>query len=94
MSSKFAGIFKRDEPIESPAVAIPLPSPAPAEPPSAPRRGRPSGKRSDPTYAQVTAYIPEELHRQVKIALLQDAKGQEFSELVGELLREWMKSRS
>jgi hypothetical protein len=42
----------------------------------------------------VTAYIPEELHRRVKIVLLQEAKGQEFSELVEELLLAWIESRA
>jgi hypothetical protein len=94
MSSKFKGILdvaKGREPEIEPATApIPPPSPASTEPP---RRGRPPGKRSNPTYAQVTAYIPEELHRRVKIALLQEAEGREFSQLVDALLVDWLKSR-
>ena len=105
MSSKFAGIFDRDRPADKPSEAkeasgghvvapSPLPSPAPAGPPPTARRGRPSGKRSDPSFVQATCYIPEDIHRRVKIALLQEAKGQEFSELVGDLLRDWLDSRS
>ena len=93
MSSKFKGILdlaKGREPEPEPAPAQPPPpSPAPAD---APKRGRPPGKRSDPSYSQVTAYIPEDLHRRIKIALLQEAKGQEFSELVESLLIDWLRA--
>jgi hypothetical protein len=103
--SKFSGIFraKRGEgaapdlgPAETPAPVGPQPvetpplSPAPA---TTPRRGRPPGKRSDPGFVQVTAYIPAELHHNVKLALLQERKGREFSELVDALLTEWVRSR-
>lgn len=94
MSSKFKGILdlaKGREPEPGP-IAAQAPPPSPA-PPEAPRRGRPPGKRSDPAYAQVTAYIPEDLHRKVKIALLQEAQGREFSQLVEALLVEWLGPR-
>jgi hypothetical protein len=97
MSSKFKGILdlakgREPEPEPVAAGAPPLAPPSPA-PPEAPRRGRPPGKRSDPAYAQVTAYIPEELHRKVKIALLMEAEGREFSQLVEALLSDWLGSR-
>ena len=60
----------------------------------APRRGRPTGKRSDPDYEQVTAYIKKATHIDIKIALLQDGQGREFSELVEDLLSEWLKART
>ena len=56
--------------------------------------GRPTGKRTDPDYQQVTAYIRQQTHQRVKIALLQDGDGQEFSELVEELLGLWLESRT
>jgi hypothetical protein len=56
------------------------------------RRGRPAGKRSDPAYEQVTAYIRRDTHKDVKIALLQNGQGREFSELVEELLAKWLES--
>ncbi len=34
------------------------------------RRGRPPGKRSDPDFEQITAYIRKDTHHAVKIALL------------------------
>ena len=54
-------------------------------------RGRPSGKRTDPDYAQVTAYIRKATHHGVKLRLLQEGQGREFSELVEELLAGWIK---
>ena len=54
------------------------------------RRGRPRGKRSSDDFVQVTAYIEKETHRAVKMALLREGEGQEFSELVEELLAGWI----
>ena len=56
------------------------------------KRGRPTGKRSNPDYVQVTAYIPQALYTEVKIALLRE-RGGEFSDLVAELLSSWMQER-
>ena len=56
-------------------------------------RGGPRGKRSDPNFEQVTTYIRKHTHQGVKIALLQEGRGQEFSELVEDLLAEWLKAR-
>lgn len=44
------------------------------------------GKRSNPDYEQVTAYIRRETYTAIKIALLQQGKTRGFSELVEELL--------
>ncbi len=55
------------------------------------RRGRPAGKRTDPEYSQVTAYIRKSTHHAVKVRLLQQGEGREFSELVEELLSDWLK---
>ncbi len=55
------------------------------------KRGRPpGGKRNNPDYEQVAAYVPKELYRQVQIRLLQmEPKGQ-FSDLVEFLLNKWI----
>lgn len=50
------------------------------------------GKRSNAEYRQVSAYIRKDTHRKVKMALLEE--DQEFSELVGRLLKEWLDTRS
>lgn len=56
------------------------------------RVGRPNAKRSDPDFVQTTAYIRKDTHRDVKIALLHDDQKREFSQLVEELLSNWLKS--
>jgi hypothetical protein len=101
--SKFSGIFAPEAaPAPKPAARRPTPSKvAVADPLSTPaerpaeRRGpgRPRGKRSDPEFVQTTAHIRRETHRAVKIALLQEGQGREFSELVEELLGNWLRSQ-
>jgi hypothetical protein len=54
------------------------------------KRGRPAGKRSDPKVVQVTAYIQQDTHTAVKIALLKEGKKRQFSDLVEELLKGWV----
>ena len=93
MSSKFKGILERakeresETPFEEPE-APPSPAPSPV------KRGRPSGKRSDADFIQVTAYIRKTIHREVKIALLKSGNDQDFSELVDALLETWVQSRT
>ncbi len=55
------------------------------------RQGRPPGKRTHPDFEQVTAYIRKDTHHGVKLALLQEGKGRQFSELVEDLLAGWLK---
>lgn len=86
---------KRPEPTTSaihvlePDRAVSLPSAQPV----GKRRGRPRGKRSHPDFEQITAYISKQTYRNTKIALLQKGEGQQFSELVENLLGDWLKSR-
>lgn len=57
------------------------------------RRGRPPGKRSDPDFVQTTAYIRGDTYKAVRIALIEEDEGREYSELVEELLSKWLKAR-
>lgn len=58
------------------------------------RRGRPAtGKRNDPEFDQTTAYVRKDTYKAVRIALIQEGEERDYSELVEELLREWLKSR-
>ncbi|MDV3002877.1 MAG: hypothetical protein N5P05_004532 (plasmid) [Chroococcopsis gigantea SAG 12.99] len=57
------------------------------------RLGRPKGKRSNPDYTQVTAYIGRDTHKRVKMALLEN-EGGDFSELVDQLLLEWLSTQN
>lgn len=65
------------------------------------RTGRPAtGKKSDPNYRQVTAYVRKELYRNVTDTLYDESRGRddtkrkEFSELVDELLEQWWRERN
>jgi hypothetical protein len=86
------------EPTEKPSAVVPDQERSPSaseeiySQPS--KRGRPKGKRSDPDYEQVTAYIKKETYRQTKIALLQQGDVQDFSLLVEQLLAEWLSTQN
>lgn len=47
------------------------------------------GKRSHPDYAQITAYVLKDTHEQVMRKIY---KRQEFSELIEQLLTDWLKN--
>ena len=57
---------------------------------TAPRRGRPNGKRSSAEFQQVTAYVRRNTYRRVSIKLLDRENKGEFSELIEELLQKWL----
>jgi hypothetical protein len=81
MSSKFAGVLQAAKGDETGAEAeLPQPIEIKAS------RGRPKGKRSNPSYEQVTAYIRKDTYRQTKVALLQADDERDFSQLVEDLL--------
>jgi len=84
-----AGMFDKLAQNRQKAKAAPPPEPAPGP---KQRQRRALGKRSDPDYIQVGAYIPKALNKDVK-RLLVDVD-QDFSELVAELLQKWVKRQS
>jgi hypothetical protein len=101
--SKFAALLetRRTEPPQEPEQKPGEPAmPQTADKPKAQAqavkrpRGRPGGqgKRINPAYTQVTAYIPENLHLETKINLLRNGK-REFSQLVEELLDKWNRAQ-
>jgi len=83
---KFDGLLSAKERIEvretpkSPVKVVPAPKNA---------KSRAIGKRSDPDYTQITAYIKKETHENVMRKIY---KRQELSELLEELLADWMKT--
>lgn len=92
MSSKFKGLLdaaKGREPEEQEAEVN---QPQLAEQPL--KRGRPKGKRSHPNYEQVTAYIKKDTYQEIKITLLREGQKREFSELIQELLEDWLRLRT
>jgi predicted nuclease of restriction endonuclease-like (RecB) superfamily len=50
------------------------------------------GKRSDPNYKQITAYISVAIHKRVKLLLLEKDEHRDFSELIQDLLDEYLKN--
>jgi hypothetical protein len=50
------------------------------------------GKRGNPDYCQANAYVPKSLRRSVDRVLL-DMEDMDYSTLVTDLLRKWLKSR-
>jgi hypothetical protein len=79
----------------NPSPALPPPAPeAPKKSPEKRKPGRPKvGKSSNPEFVQVTAYVEDAVHIAVKKALL-DLKETDFSDLVNDLLKKWVKSRT
>ncbi len=57
-----------------------------------PRRGRPLGKRTNKDFRQVTAYIETETYKLTKMKLFAAAERKEFSVLVDDLLKRWLKA--
>jgi hypothetical protein len=108
MNSRFDDLLKNAKRAPAPAEGLPddasasiarqgttpaRPSPAPSEAPAPRRMGRPPGKKSDPAFEQVTAYVPRELYGKVRGVLWNDHSRKEFSELVTELLSGWLEDQ-
>jgi hypothetical protein len=100
-AAALAGILKAKRGDDHPVVSAP-PAAAPAapeiQPPPSPapaaaveRKGR-GGKSSDPNYSQFSVYLPKLLRKKVGRALDDADTGQDFSELVQELLQQWLAS--
>jgi hypothetical protein len=100
--SKYKGLMEDIKERQGGGSEPPPPSPAPpieaARTPKAiiPKRkaGRPKGgKSSDPDFVQTTAYVEEAVLIAVKKSLLDD-RSMDFSSLVNDLLKKWVKSRT
>jgi hypothetical protein len=63
-------------------------APAPPETPIAPLSG--IGKRSNPSYKQISTYVPAKLYREVKKQLVSEERT--LSDVIEELLRKWVVS--
>ena len=58
------------------------------------RRGRPPGKRSDPEYQPTTVLIRKQT-KKTAVRLLEDTNaGQDLSDLIEQLLGEWIQKQS
>jgi hypothetical protein len=52
--------------------------------------GRPRGKRSNPDYEQISAYLRKDTYRAAKIKLLETGDERDVSEVLEELLAAWV----
>jgi len=86
--SKFAGIFQQSlegetraaERAEKPVAALKAP-------------GRPPGKRSDPAFKQYSVLLKKQTHRQVTTILRDQEGGPDVSELLQQLLEQWLEQQ-
>jgi hypothetical protein len=86
--SKFAGIFQHSLPEE------PRASERTEKRIAALRAlGRPPGKRSDPEYKQYSVLLKKETHRQVTRRLRDQEDGPDVSELLQQLLEQWLEKQ-
>ena len=86
-----AGKTESETPLQPEATPSPPSEPEPE--PETKQRGRPRGKKSDPEFVSVIAYVRKKTHLQVKRLLLdkeEQGDKQDFSELVQDLLDFWV----
>jgi hypothetical protein len=92
--SKFSGaLAKLKQRPDTPSAATPsVRPPREAAPPRG--KGRPPGKRSDPDYQHTTVLLRKQTKKTAN-RLLEDADtGQDLSELIEQLLSEWIRQQS
>ena len=56
-------------------------------------KSRRTGKRTAPDYVQVGVYIPRKLHAQAKVLLINEEPDRDFSQLMGDLLSDYLSKR-
>ena len=91
--SKFTGVLAtlKPRPIEAQSI-VPQERPGGSEPVRG--RGRPPGKRSDPNYQPTTVLIRKRT-KKIAARLLEDIdSGQDLSDLIEQLLGEWIQKQS
>ena len=77
-ASKFQQILKAAESVRE------------QQPEAKPTKTKGSGKRSDPDYVQISAYIRKDTHRQAKRKLLEYGDERDLSDVIEELLKNWV----
>ena len=53
-------------------------------------KGRPPGKRSDPAWKLYSHFLKKQTHREVTNILRNEENGQDFSDVLQQLLEEWL----
>ena len=97
--SKFSGALAKlnqrpaGQPIERDLVEqSPIQSIPPQEEPGR-GKGRPLGKRSDPAYQPTTVILRKQTKKAANRQLEDEAAGQDLSDLIEELLTQWMQKK-
>jgi hypothetical protein len=94
--SQFDGLLeiktRRKEPPKKKPSAAQI---KPPDPPSVQRKPdeRSPGKSNNPVYTQTSIYIKRDTQISVKSSLLTDQKNRDFSDLVEELLTDWLRNQ-
>jgi hypothetical protein len=88
MESKFSGVLSK---LKQPPQE---PSPATMEAPVVRGRGRPPGKRSDPDYQPTTVLLRQQTKKMANRLLEDGSTGQDLSELIEQLLTEWIQRQT
>lgn len=83
-----AGVTALENTPPSPAPTDRAKTKTPSRKPPEPAKG----KRDNPDYCQANAYVPKSLRRSVEKAIL-DVDGLNYSSLIEDLLRKWLKSK-
>ena len=81
-----------DQPVDTPTPPA-LPEAAKSKTSAIRKKAEPvKGKRDNADYCQANAYVPKKLRKAVDRQLL-DIDGLDYSSLIEDLLRKWLKSR-
>jgi hypothetical protein len=88
MDSKFTGVLKK---LNQPSIEE---SPVTSETPLVRGRGRPHGKSSNPDYQPTTVILRKRTKRTAARMLEDQETGQDLSDLIEDLLTEWIRKHS
>jgi len=91
-SNQLAAILKRANEAQDPQARKPPRKAAVAKVAPVTSPAKPPGRRSDPAYMQASAYVSKDVRRRVTAALALRAGSKDYSELVEELLIEWLEN--
>ena len=90
--SKFSGALAKlnQRPSGQPVEQSPIQPISPQEEPGR-GKGRPPGKRSDPAYQPTTVLLRKQTKKAANRQLEDEATGQDLSDLIEELLTQWIR---
>ena len=90
--NRLTGLLEPSPDIEGETEPIPAEPKATDQTGGRRKAGRPPGKRSDTRYQSVTTFLRADTYQAVQKALI--GTGQDFGDVVDDLLAEWLRRRS